>query len=248
MRAGSSFRARVLLGIALFYVILGNVNGDLIFGQSFDNSSTTKDFSRPVWEGILTAFDEINSVYGGVRNTNLTLLAMDDQYNATISVANCLELVNNGSLALLGNVGTGQTAASNNKLLSLNKTVPIIGPVTGAYAARVPLQETFIHLGASYEDESIAMVKYAVGTLLLNRISVFYQNDAFGQAGVLALKKSLKSVNLEIFSEGNFPGTATDPELMRPGLLSLTKNGTVRPQAIVFVTVVSQTEEPFVKV
>jgi ABC-type branched-subunit amino acid transport system substrate-binding protein len=52
------------------------------------------------------------------------------------------------------------------------------------------------HLRASYFDETGLIVKQLT-SLGLKKIAVFYQNDAYGKAGLEGVKRALKALNLE---------------------------------------------------
>ena len=46
-----------------------------------------------------------------------------------------------------------------------------------------------MNIRASYPDEVFAFINYATGSREFTKISLFYQDDAFGQPGVEALLK-----------------------------------------------------------
>ena len=75
--------------------------------------------------------------------------------------------------------------------------VPFFAPFTGAMALREPFNRYAFHLRASYNDETALIVKQLT-SLGLQKIAVFYQNDAYGKAGLdgveLALKRALTPV------------------------------------------------------
>jgi ABC-type branched-subunit amino acid transport system substrate-binding protein len=76
--------------------------------------------------------------------------------------------------------------------LAIEANVPFITPVTGAMSLREPFHRNVFHLRASYNDETELIVK-ELTHLGLRKIAVFYQNDAYGKAGLdgvtLALSK-----------------------------------------------------------
>ena len=61
--------------------------------------------------------------------------------------------------------------------------VPLVGMFTGAEALRVPLNRYIFHVRASYYDETEKIVEQVVSTGG-KKIAVFYQDDAYGQAGL----------------------------------------------------------------
>jgi len=74
--------------------------------------------------------------------------------------------------------------------------VPFIGPFTGAEALREPFNKSVFHVRASYYDETALIVKQLT-QLGLKKIAVFYQDDAYGAAGLEGVRRALKARNLE---------------------------------------------------
>jgi hypothetical protein len=61
-----------------------------------------------------------------------------------------------------------------------------------------------VHLRPSYEDETVAMIKLLVTTMLMERIGILYQNDSFGLAGVTGAENALKPHRLSLRVKGTF--------------------------------------------
>jgi len=68
--------------------------------------------------------------------------------------------------------------------------VPLIGMVTGAQALREPFNRQIFHVRASYFDETERIVQHLT-TLGIKKIAVFYQNDAYGKAGLDGVMRAL---------------------------------------------------------
>jgi ABC-type branched-subunit amino acid transport system substrate-binding protein len=75
------------------------------------------------------------------------------------------------------------------------------GPFTGAESLRDPFSKNIFHLRASYFDETALIVKQLT-SLNLNKIAVFYQNDAYGKAGLEGVTRALKPLNLAPVATG----------------------------------------------
>ena len=73
--------------------------------------------------------------------------------------------------------------------------IPFFGPFTGAEALREPFHKSVFHLRASYYDETALIVRNLT-SLGLKKIAVFYQNDAYGMAGLEGVKRALKAQGL----------------------------------------------------
>ena len=72
---------------------------------------------------------------------------------------------------------------------------------TGAEALRTPLNRYVFHVRASYYDETEKIVEQVVSTGG-KKISVFYQNDAYGEAGRKGTEIALTKRGMKIFSSG----------------------------------------------
>ena len=82
--------------------------------------------------------------------------------------------------ALLGYVGT-PTGVAHLPVVTQAK-VPLVGMFTGAEVLRAPFNRYVFHVRASYYDETEKIVEQVLSTGG-QKISVFYQDDAYGEAG-----------------------------------------------------------------
>lgn len=179
--------------------------------------------------GILAAFHEINSIVWGGKK--LRLLSLDDNYdpvstlqntnyflynitppNTSLNYANVFANGTYGDrnvndvrvFGLLGYVGTPTVQAVYPDIVS--KNVPLVASFTGVGWLRTsPFYANVINLRASYDDETAAMVDYLINEKLIRRISVFYQNDSFGLAGLSGVQRSLVNyLNIPIRSTSSY--------------------------------------------
>jgi branched-chain amino acid transport system substrate-binding protein len=93
--------------------------------------------------------------------------------------------------------------------LATEAKVPFFAPFTGAQVLREPFNRYAIHVRASYFDETAAIVRQITGTGI-KKISVFYQNDAYGKAGLEGVTRALKTLNLEPASLGTVERNTVD--------------------------------------
>jgi branched-chain amino acid transport system substrate-binding protein len=96
--------------------------------------------------------------------------------------------------ALFGYIGTPTSVAA--LPLAVKDKVPFIAPFTGAMSLREPFHKNVFHLRASYNDETALMVKQLTH-LGLKKIAVFYQNDAYGKAGLDGVTLALSQLDLK---------------------------------------------------
>src|SRR5437762_7958596 len=152
--------------------------------------------------GMNAAFDEINKK-GGVQGRKLKLISMDDGYEPDKSIVATKKLIEEDKVfALIGPVGT-PTAAAAQPIATAAK-VPFIGPFTGAGFLRNPKLENVINVRASYGAETEAWIKHLTEDLKVKKIAIFYQDDAFGRAGLDGVGAAMRRRNLTLVEEGTY--------------------------------------------
>jgi ABC-type branched-subunit amino acid transport system substrate-binding protein len=119
---------------------------------------------------------------------------LDDGYEPDRCVENTRKLIAAEVFALFGYIGTPTSVAA--LPLAIKDNMPFVAPFTGAMALRQPLHRNVFHLRASYNDETALIVKNLT-SLGLKKIAVFYQNDAYGKAGLDGVNLALAALNLK---------------------------------------------------
>jgi ABC-type branched-subunit amino acid transport system substrate-binding protein len=126
---------------------------------------------------------------GGVNGRQLKLVTRDDGYEPDKAKVAVKQLIEEDKVfALIGSVGT-PTGIAAVPILTQAK-VPIVGMFTGAEALRVPFNREVFHVRGSYFDETERMVQHLT-SLGLKKIAVFYQDDAYGKAGLEGVERAL---------------------------------------------------------
>ena len=212
-------------------------DGPLIMGMSAPFSGPNGTYGQQMRDGIEAYFAHVNEA-GGVRGRALKLVARDDGYEVARAVSNAEDLVKTDrAFALMAFYGSASTAAVLPVLDNLN--VPLIGTISGAEILRDPPNPHMFHMRASYGDETAAIVK-ALYTMGLRRIAVFYQDDAFGQAGLRGVKAALAQVQLEPVAIGSVPRNSN---AVGPAVATI---AAAKPQAVVLATL-AQASAAFIK-
>ena len=168
-------------------------NSRIVLGQSAAFSGPAAQLGIQMNMGARIAFNAINAA-GGVNGASIELRTLDDGYEPDRCKANTEKFIKDDVFGLFGYVGTPTCLAA--LPLIVDSKTPFFGPFTGAEALREPFHKTVFHLRASYYDETGLIVKQLT-TLGLKKIAVFYQNDAYGKAGLEGVKRALKALNLE---------------------------------------------------
>jgi branched-chain amino acid transport system substrate-binding protein len=178
-------------------------------------------------EGLLAAFDEINKA-GGVKGHKIDLISADDGYEPNKAIEAAKKLIDQDKVfALVGGVGTPTSAAV--QPIATEAGVPFIGAFTGAEFLRDPFKANVINVRASYFQETETMVEHLTKDLGVSRIAIFYQDDAFGQAGLTGVKRALDRRKMSLVAEGAYERNTT---AVKRALLSI-RNG--RPEAVIMV-------------
>jgi len=176
------------------------VTGDkIVLGQAAVFSGPAAQLGIQMRNGIQSYFNFINEK-GGVHGRKLQLVTEDDQYEPKVAPLASKKLIEEHKVfALLGYVGT-PTGVAHLPVINQAK-VPLVGMFTGAEVLRDPLSRYVFHVRASYYDETEKIVEQVASTGG-KRISVFYQNDAYGEAGRKGTELALGRRGMKIHSSG----------------------------------------------
>lgn len=168
---------------------------EVTFGMVAPFSGPSKESGRRARVGLEVAFAAVNDS-GGVNGRKLKLVAVDDGSEPARSEVVLRELVETRKVfALVGNVGT-LTAAVAIPLVN-EKGVVLFGAVTGSSMLRLrPPNRYVFNVRASYAEETAAMVRHLVQVKRIppERIAVFAQDDAFGEAGFEGVAKAMRQL------------------------------------------------------
>ena len=171
----------------------------IVLGQSVALTGPAAQLGIQMRNGLKAYFDEINAK-GGVNGRKIELVTLDDGYEPARTVPNTKKLIEeNKVFALIGYVGTPTSVPA--VPVFTEAKVPFVGPFTGAEALRAPFNRYIFHVRASYYDETDKIVEQVVSTGGKN-IAVFYQNDAYGQAGLKGVEIATQKRNMKISALG----------------------------------------------
>lgn len=168
---------------------------EIVIGQFAAQTGPAAELGKRMQLGILAYFNAVNTE-GGVNGRKLRLVSRDDGYEPDRAAAAVKALIQEDKVfALVGSVGTPTTLAA---VPAINEEkIPLIGPFTGAQALREPFNRNIFHVRASYYDETERIVQHLT-TVGVTKIAVFYQNDAYGKAGLEGVTRALTKRNLKL--------------------------------------------------
>jgi branched-chain amino acid transport system substrate-binding protein len=177
----------------------GVTSDKILLGQAAVFSGPAAQLGIQMRNGIRTYFNYVNE-RGGVHGRKLELVTEDDQYESKVAPVASRKLIEEHKVfALLGYVGT-PTGVTHLPVVTQAK-VPLVGMFTGAEVLRAPFNRYVFHVRASYYDETEKIVEQVV-SLGGKKISVFYQNDAYGEAGRKGTELALERRKMKIHSQG----------------------------------------------
>jgi branched-chain amino acid transport system substrate-binding protein len=163
----------------------------LVLGQSAPFTGPAAQLGIQFHQGAKLYLDQYNAQPG---RRNVVIKNLDDGYEPDRCAANTQKLIDEDVFALFGYIGTPTSLAA--LPLAVKDKVPFIAPFTGAMSLREPFHKNVFHLRASYNDETALMVKQLTH-LGLKKIAVFYQNDAYGKAGLDGVTLALSQQELK---------------------------------------------------
>jgi len=199
----------------------------IMFGQAAVLEGPASALGRGMQTGILAAFEETNKK-GGVHGRKLKLTSIDDGYEPDRAIVQTKKLIEEDKVfALIGPVGT-PTAAAAQPIATAAK-VPFMGAFTGAGFLRNSKLENVINVRASYDAETEAWIRHLTEDLKITKIAIFYQDDAFGRAGLSGVKKAMDKRGMSLAAEGTLERNTV---AVKTALLTLKR---AEPEAVVMV-------------
>lgn len=185
----------------------GVTTDTILIGQSAALSGPAEQLGKEMKSGAEAYFDLINKS-GGVNGRKIRLVSLDDGYEPERAAANTRKLIAEDKvLALFGYVGT---PTSNAALpIFTEAKVPFVGAFTGAQSLREPFNRYIFNVRASYFDETEQIVAHLVQQGI-TKIAVFYQNDAYGKAGLAGVERAMKARKLDIGATATVERNTTD--------------------------------------
>ncbi len=185
----------------------GVSDNQVVLGQSVALTGPAQELGKDMQLGASLYFNQVNAK-GGVHGRRIVLKTLDDGYESVRAAENTKKLINDEKVfALFGYVGTPTSAAS--LPIFTEAKVPFVGPFTGAELLRTPVNRYIFNVRASYYDETEAIVQHLTA-MSVDKIAVFYQNDAYGQAGLSGVERALKKRNLQIAARGTVERNTVD--------------------------------------
>ncbi|CAA2109797.1 ABC transporter substrate-binding protein [Variovorax paradoxus] len=215
----------------------GKDSGDIVIGQSAHLSGPLAPTLKAVLRGQDMALAEFNRK-GGVGGRQVSLVTLDDAYDAQKTVSNVKELLARPDVvALFGLTNTAGIAAA--LPLVAERKVPLIGVYSGSPVLRAPHNPYFFTTMASYRDEVVQMVRNLV-TLHQSEIGLVYQNSPFGQLMAPVVEESCRELGATLVAKVPLEVSGSD------SVAAVTALAAAKPRALIFMSF-GPSMVPFVK-
>ena len=221
---------QILLLLVLFQNSMaenGITDDEILLGQSCALTGPAEELGKGMKAGLMAYFNQINEK-GGIYGRKIKLISLDDGYEPDRAIQNTRQLIDEYKVFLLiGEVGTPTSQAV--VPIAEERSIPFVGPFTGAEFLRNPFKKYVINVRASYFQEMEKLAQYLVDQKGLKKIACFYQNDGYGLAGFKGIELALQKRGLELVSTGTYERNTI---AVKTGLLKIRNN---QPQAVVMV-------------
>ena len=205
----------------------GVTANSVVLGQSAALTGPAARLGENMRDGANLYFDQVNRK-GGVHGRKIQLVSLDDGYEPDRAVQNTQRLMKeNKVFALFGYVGT-PTSYAVIPLVTENK-IPFFGAFTGAEGLRHPFNKYIFNARASYYQETETLVNYVVANRK-QRIAVFYQDDAYGKAGLTGVQAAMERRKLPVVALGTVQRNTVD---VAEAVRTIAK---AKPQAIIMIS------------
>ncbi len=180
---------------------------EITVGTTMPLSGGASLWGVPISGAIDAWFKKINDE-GGINGRKLRLVVKDDGYLPPRAVANTRELVErDGVFALVSSLGTANVFAVRDYVIE-TQTVWITPLASTDIWAGFRNKKYLFVTYPGYIDEGIYLTKYAAASLKTQKLAVFYQNDLYGQQGLLGVKRALAQLrNVKLVAQVSYEVT-----------------------------------------
>lgn len=192
--------------LAGFNLAQAESESKIILGQSAAFTGPAAQLGIQFYKGAKVYFDQVNA-QGGVGRRHIEIRNLDDGYEPDRCAENTRKLIAEDVFALFGYIGTPTSLVALPQ--AIKGKVPFIAPFTGAIGLREPFSKYAFHIRASYNDETGLIVKQLT-SLGLKKIAVFYQNDAYGKAGLDGVTLALNGLGLKTVAQATVERNSVD--------------------------------------
>ena len=174
----------------------------ITLGQSAALKGPAEALGTGMQAGLNAYFKHANAA-GGFNGRTVDLKTLNDSYEPEkCQVATETLIDKMGVFAMIGGVGTPTSKVA--VPVCTERQVPFIGAFTGAGLLRDPFNKYVVNLRASYNQETEALANFLVTSKGAKSVACFYQNDAYGQAGLSGITAALDRRQMKLAATGTY--------------------------------------------
>jgi len=183
--------------LPLGYTASAVAEREILIGQSAAFTGNNSNMGLLVNRMIDAYFSMVNQ-QGGIYGRPIRLLSLDDRYDPGQALANTQKLIDEKQvLALFAYIGT---ATANAAIPLVNKAkIAFVAPITGAGSMRRPYNPYIFNIRDSYASEAEKIAE-TIARAGIKRVSILYQDDAYGQSGLRAMQQAAPQYGLSVSS------------------------------------------------
>jgi len=200
-------------------------HADITIGQTAGYTGTVASSVKEASQGAKMYFDAVNAS-GGINGQKITLVSLDDKFDAKLAAANAKTLIDQGVMALFLVRGTPLTQAIM-PLLTEYK-IPLVAPSTGAMVLHKPVHPWLFNVRATYQREAERAIEH-LSLIGVDRIAIVQVDDTFGEDAVVGAHAGLAKVNKTAVAHEKYDRAKPDFGPIVPKVLAK------QPQAILFI-------------
>jgi ABC-type branched-subunit amino acid transport system substrate-binding protein len=184
---------------------------EIVIGTTMPTSGPAAFWGVPISTAMDVWMRLINE-QGGIHGRRLRLVVKDDGYLPPRAVANTRELVErDGVFAMAVSLGTANVFAARDYMVE-TQTIWITPLASTDIWAGFRNKKYIFATYPSYIEEGIFLTAYAAKDLKAKSIAVFYQNDLYGQQGLLGVKRGIaRAAGTKLVSQVSYE--VTDAEV-----------------------------------
>jgi branched-chain amino acid transport system substrate-binding protein len=171
-------------------------------GQSCALKGPAAALGSGMQAGLNAYFQRVNK-QGGIDGRQIELESVNDGYEPEQCTNVTKMLIEKSDVFLLiGEIGTPTSKVA--LPLCTEAKVPFVAPFTGAELLRSPFNRYAVNVRASYFQETEQLAKLLVDGRGAKKVACFFQNDAFGQAGLTGITNALERRKMQLCAKGQF--------------------------------------------
>ena len=174
----------------------GVTDTEIRFGTQDDLSGPIVFWGQPMRNGKLLRIEEQNAK-GGVHGRKIVLIGEDNGFDPKKGMLAAQKLIQQDKVfAMVGTLGTPIALAT--MPLSLEAGIPHMYPGTNHKAMYQPFHKLKFSIGAPYDQQMKAAVKYMIEKQGKKKIAIMYQDDEFGKELREAAEAQAKEMNVPV--------------------------------------------------